>query len=369
MSWFVIPCLLAFSHGAPALPRLDPAVHARYAAISMLPEAGVCPMIATVRVVSLVQGEELADAERKRVRIDQPVTLYAVVEARDGDQDQVYSDAPLKMGRGVLSSSLWPAACPLAFTWYKVEAEAESYSNPGSEPTATISYAQTQWAQGWSVVADVHPTLMHDDFQDVQLGQGVMRYMVTARTEDAEVQSPGKECRESGAICRAVHAVSYRPDDSYIGYLHELFNTPYIYGSKRIKGGHQSDLLVGSDCADFAVYGKRRQIGKSGYDYTYTGGLRKLAGKRWSVDLDSEGYYQTNNKERLTFGPEGEIRPGNLINFEEGHVGVLYQDDGDGLLDTGDLIMHTLFREPEIVSIAHCRWGGIHGKEVLRFKK
>ena len=241
------------------------------------------------------------------------------------------------------------------------------WRTPGIQ-TSTISYAETEWKSGWSVPADVHPTLMHDDFADVGHGLGTMRYKLTATTAAQTLATEGTECRESGAVCRRVHTVAYRKDNSYLGYLHELFNCPYIYGSKRIKGGHQSDVLVGSDCADFAVYGKRRQRGKKKFGYTYTGGLYKLAKRRWKVSLDDEQFYVDKKKRRLTFGDGETIRPGDLINFEGGHVGVLVKDDGDGYLDTGDLIMHTLFREPEIVSIDDCRWGQVNGKEVLRLK-
>ena len=325
-----------------------------------------CPEIAEISIVSIVGEEGKADGRRKYVKAGEPVTLYAVVKVKTEGADVVYSQAPgIKRAH---APAEWPAACPVTLAWSKVEAKVESYNNAYSAPPSTISYAETEWKSGWSVPADVHPTLMHDDFADVGHGLGTMRYKLTATTAAQTLATEGTECRESGAVCRRVHTVAYRKDNSYLGYLHELFNCPYIYGSKRIKGGHQSDVLVGSDCADFAVYGKRRQRGKKKFGYTYTGGLYKLAKRRWKVSLDDEQFYVDKKKRRLTFGDGETIRPGDLINFEGGHVGVLVKDDGDGYLDTGDLIMHTLFREPEIVSIDDCRWGQVNGKEVLRLK-
>ncbi len=69
-----------------------------------------------------------------------------------------------------------------------------------------------------------------------------------------------------------------RNDDSYKGYLAELLNTPFIGIPKKIPGfGHQTDLSIGSDCAELAIYGKRRQ----GYDIPYCGpgGIKKYLRK------------------------------------------------------------------------------------------
>jgi hypothetical protein len=325
-----------------------------------------CPEVMKVSIVSRIGDSGEATGERKYARADQTVNLWVIVETRGAGR---FSDAPLKPAKDLRSSTAWPVACPVQIDWFKVEAQAESYNNAYSAPPAEIAYAETEWNSGWGVVADVHPTIMHDEFPDVKNGLGTMRYKAQAQTAAGTASSKGMECRESGAACRAIHTVVNRADDTYLGFLYELYNTPYIYGSKRIKGGHQSDLLVGSDCADFTVYGKRRQRGKKNFGYTYTGGLYKLASKRWKVSLDAEEFYIDKKTRRLTFGPEGTVRPGDLINFDGGHVGALVKDDGDGYLDTGDYVMHTLFREPETVPIKDCRWGSVDGKEVLRLKK
>jgi hypothetical protein len=304
-----------------------------------------------------VGADGRATPERKRVRADEEVTLFAVVRDAAG---RTWGAAP--------GAQAWPAGCRATVRWAKVEALPESYNNAGSLPAAPIAYAETPWSEGWSVAADVHPTRMHDPAPGVPGGYGVMRYRVRVETPAGTAASPGAECREGGAVCRAVHAVARRPDDTTLGYTYELMNTPYIYGSKPIRGGHQSDLLVGSDCADLVVYGLRRRHGERRFGYTYTGGLARLSTRRWKVTLDATGRYVDGKGRPLTFGgPDAELRPGDALNFEEGHVGVLVADDGDGVLDLDDLILHTFVREPEIVPIRDCRWPGIGGKEVLRF--
>lgn len=316
----------------------------------------VCPQARAVTIVSRVGGSR-ATADRKRVRAGEPVTLFAVVEDGRGQRWGVAPDA-----------NPWPDGCAATVRWSKVEADVAHYDNARSAAPAEIRYVETAWKEGWAVPADVHPTRMHDEYPDVATGYGVMRFKVAVETSGVVVASPGVECVRTGALCPAVHTVAIRPDDTFLGYLHELFNTPYIYGSKRIRGGHQSDLLVGSDCADLMVYGLRRLHGERRYPYTYTGGLAKYASRRWRVSLDAEGHYVDARGRRLTFGPTGEVRPGDLLNFEDGHVGALVADDGDGTLDLDDRIVHTLFREPEIVPIRDCRWSGIDGKEVLRLR-
>lgn len=326
-----------------------------------------CPSMKEVIIRASKDGEAVKKGGILYARGDEAVRLHAVVKGSLGGRKVSYGELPRT--KGISAPSTWPAECPVTLQWAKIEALPVAYNNAYSAPPAEIETTETRWLEGWSVAADVHPTKMHDEYPQVTSGYGTMRFKVTATTAAGELSSPGQECRRSGAVCPGVFTLSIRPDDTYIGYLHELLNAPYIYGSKRIKGGHQSDLLVGSDCADFAVYGKRRQSSRKKFDYTYTGGLYKLASKRTRVHLDAEDYYVDKKNRRLTFAPDGDVRPGDLLNLPDGHVGVLVRDDGNGFLDTGDYLMHTLFREPEIVPVREARWGNIDGKEVLRLKR
>ena len=326
-----------------------------------------CPTMKEVTIRTSREGKAVKEGGILYARGDQVVQLHAVIKGTLSGRKVSYGAPPDAMG--ISAPSAWPAECPVTLRWAKVEALPVAYNNAYLAPPAEIEITETEWTEGWTVTADVHPTRMHDEYPQVATGYGTMRFKVTATTAAGQVSSPGQECRRSGALCPAVFTLSYRPDDTYLGYLHELMNVPYIYGSKRIQGGHQSDLLVGSDCADFAVYGKRRQSSRKKFDYTYTGGLYKLASKRTKVHLDDEAYYVDARNRRLTFGADGAVRPGDLLNLPDGHVGVLVRDNGNGFLDTSDFLMHTLFREPETVPIKDARWGNIDGKEVLRLKR
>ena len=73
----------------------------------------------------------------------------------------------------------------------------------------------------------------------------------------------------SGAIYieSGVTQIVYRSGDSYLGYLSEHMRSPFIMYPKNTMPGHQTDLIIGSDCAEFAIYGFRRL----GYDIPYCG--------------------------------------------------------------------------------------------------
>jgi hypothetical protein len=140
--------------------------------------------------------------------------------------------------------------------------------------------------------------------------------------------------------------VSIRRDDSYLGYLTEMFGQPYIWASAGLSDkSHQSERLEGSDCADFVVYGARR-LGKS-IPYTWTGGLPEITNLLAAGTRGDDGVYRDAKGTPLPF-----TRAGDLILFPR-HVGALVEDRGAlGVLDDQDIMMHTLFDSPKQQPIA-----------------
>lgn len=109
--------------------------------------------------------------------------------------------------------------------------------------------------------------------------------------------------------------VTIREDDSYLGYLTELLGLPFVIPPKLIGSyGHQTDLRLGTDCAELAIYGKRRM----GFNIPYCGPRGILEYLKGTDDLN----------------------PGTIIHF--GHqVSILYEDRGNiGILDHEDLLIH-----------------------------
>lgn len=109
--------------------------------------------------------------------------------------------------------------------------------------------------------------------------------------------------------------VTIREDDSYLGLLTELIGLPFVLPPRILpQYGHQTDLRVGTDCAELAIYGMRR----TGRDIPYVGP---------SGILD---YLE----------PAPELKPGTIIHYGF-QVSVLYEDRGEkGQLDPEDLLIH-----------------------------
>lgn len=146
-------------------------------------------------------------------------------------------------------------------------------------------------------------------------------------------------------------------DSTYLGYLSELINTPFIHCPKREYGVHQTEGRIGSDCAAFAIYGKRRM----GYEIPYggphgivdyltpihSGYASHISGDTATLIGDSQG------KPIIIDSLDG-VWPGDIVHFGE-QVSVFYRDVGvKGVLDAHDLLLQNYMRGPELVSIREC---------------
>jgi hypothetical protein len=277
------------------------------------------------------------------------VTLYAVIEV--AGSSTVYSDAPSLELRGKRLTPVPLSRGPrVELTWNRIEPAAANYSN-GDGPSfhyEPIEYRATViagTAGASSIRADVRPTLTPDHGK----GVGTMRFQVVVRQGERTVASAGPSARRGGAsggLTDDVMRVSIRRDDSFLGYLTEMFGQPYIWASAgRSDRTHQSERLEGSDCADFVVYGARRM----GYDipYTWTGGLPKYTRLLGAGTRGPDGVYRDRRGKPVPF-----TAPGDIVLFPR-HVGVLTQDRGVlGVLDDQDLMVHTLFDSPKVEPIA-----------------
>ena len=300
-------------------------------------DSAIAIPITAVRVLASVDGGA-ATAGPIHARKDQRVTLYAAVEAGG----RWYTDAP------------WPRARPLArapharLTWNRIEPAAADYSNEDAAGFhfTPIDYRATKFdALAGEVSADVRPTLPPDPGD----GVGTMRYQLVVIQGDRTLATPGAEARRgrgSGGLTDAVMRVSIRRDDTYLGYLTEMFGQPYIWASAgTTDASHQSEHLEGSDCADFVVYGARR-MGKK-LSYTWTGGLPGVTKLLAAGTRGDDGVYRDGKGNPLPF-----TKVGDLVLFPR-HVGVLAKDRGTiGVLDDQDLMMHTLFDSPKEQAIA-----------------
>ncbi|MEL6133628.1 MAG: hypothetical protein AAFR59_09725 [Bacteroidota bacterium] len=64
------------------------------------------------------------------------------------------------------------------------------------------------------------------------------------------------------------HIYRVRQDNSYLGLLSEMLGVPFVLGPMKFPSGkHMTDEGLGVDCAELAIYAKRRQ----GYNIPYVG--------------------------------------------------------------------------------------------------
>ncbi|MBX7113028.1 MAG: hypothetical protein K1X64_01745 [Myxococcaceae bacterium] len=256
------------------------------------------------------------------------------------------------------------------FRWFKIEPTVESVDNTlPSFHFAPIRYQATELTACRNAavcMADVTPTVL----PKVALapGAGTMGFQLTAQRADGQkLASPGVESVKYGGLTTDVMRVTFRQDDTYLGYLTELINTPYIFGSAGPDGKNQSDLLIGSDCADLAVYGQRRLGKKATYTSSYA--IDQQAPLVVTATrLTPEGAVDSKSQPIRWGASKNELRAGDLVHFPNSrHVGVLWADRPPlGVLDANDLIIHTCWAAPRIEPLGDTRCASFPWR-VLRF--
>lgn len=134
-----------------------------------------------------------------------------------------------------------------------------------------------------------------------------------------------------------------RDSDTYLGYLSEMFNTPFILCPRTVRHGHQTEHRVGSDCVALAVYGRRR-MGKPIPFGTPSDITRYLTPLRQTVfgRSRSESVYRDEQRETIgTDCADGALCPGDIVHYHV-QVSVFLRDRGEpGVLDTADLLIHS----------------------------
>lgn len=154
--------------------------------------------------------------------------------------------------------------------------------------------------------------------------------------------------RYAGKVVQVV----VRTGDDYSDYLTELFGTPFIMApAPTAVGWHQTDQRVGSDCAAFATYGRRR-MGEP-VPYAGPGGivryLRPLASSPFTV-ISGDGTYRDSSGRTMRVGFAG-IRRGDIVHFGP-QVSVFHTDRGvRGRLDAEDMLIQSWRTTPHITTL------------------
>lgn len=238
-----------------------------------------------------------------------------------------------KRGQAVTLSARCTGAEVADVEWFKVEPTVGALDNTTPsfhfEPVTYQETAIDACRGKTDCPADVAPTVLAP--VKPLPGVGTMAYRVRVTLKDGRVlETPGASSTKYGGLTKDVHRVTVRADDTLLGYASELFNTPYIFGSAGPDGRNQSDLLIGSDCADLIIYARRR----SGRRATYTS----------SYEID---------RQAPPLKKDQPPRPGDLVHFPGSrHVAILFEDKPPvGVIDEDDLILHTCWAPPTVQRI------------------
>jgi hypothetical protein len=292
------------------------------------------------------------------------VVLLAAAPSR-GAQLRILSDVDggkpspewkyVKLGQRVtLHAELKPPEPSAQIAWFKLEPEVGSVDNTTpSFHFEKIPYraVEIEACRGNpDCPADINPTLTTATIPDV----GTMAFQAQAILPGGRtLATPGVEAIEYGGLSPKVHRVAVRRDDTYLGYVTELLNTVFIFGSAGPDGRNQTDRLIGTDCADMAVYGARR-MGKK-VDYTNTYNIDQAAPPvATAVSVDAQGVMLDAKGRPIQVGDgQGMVRPGDVLHFPHSrHVAVFYEDrEPKGVLDMGDLMLHACWAPPQIQPI------------------
>jgi hypothetical protein len=350
----------------PAAPPAPPSSPAPKPPAPKLGDPAAPGRVISAQVIGAIEDKSATDRPLY-ARAGQRVTLYAAVVVEQAGKRTLYSDAPQLQLAGKLAAALPLSRAPqVELRWNRIEPAAASMSN-GDTPKEfhfePIDYRATpiDGAAGRAAItADVRPTLTTDHGN----GIGTMRYQIVVLQGDRVIASPGPEARRgkgSGGLTDAVLRLSIRRDDTFLGYMTELYNQPYIWASEGLTPDtHQSERLEGADCADLMVYGQRRLGNKVAY--TWTGGLPQVTSLIAAGTRGPDGIYRDAHGQPIPFPQLGD-----LMLFPR-HVGALAADRGKpGILDDQDLIMHTLWDSPKEQAIADTGYAG-QPVEVRRFR-
>lgn len=279
-----------------------------------------------------------------------------------------------KKGQRVrLHATLTPDYKSASLRWYRIEPTDRALDNT----TPSFHYEKVHYVE--EEIAACHGERVCDvDVRPRHLpevpgleGLGTMAFKVRVRLPNGtELSTPGLESIERGGLSKDVFRVTVRQDDTYKGYLTELLNTPYIFGSDGPAGRHQADLLIGSDCADLTVYAARRAGKDVPYVSTWTIAEHAPEVTRAVAHASSGSDFVDAKGKRVRIGSgRGEVREGDLVLFPGSrHVGVLWEDRSPkGVLDSGDLMFHTCWAPPTVEAIGASRCASLPVR-ILRFR-
>ena len=296
--------------------------------------------------------------------------LYLVLEYENkfiGALDSFYSD-------GTLFKTTKAFSQPITISWCEIQPKLQGYSNLWSRSNAKQGNVHLEPIDYVKKSLPEYANKECLDFTQRTKKDNFGTYYVTADVilegkSFGQINTPFSETsplnqRYPFKIVQIVR----RPDDTYTGYLAELLHTPFIIAPMVTEDGyHETDMRMGSDCAAFAIYGRRRQ----GYRVSYCGprGIYKYLkeigkGPLWARKAFGTEIYASKHTQSVKVGVDG-IERGDIVHFGD-QVSVFYEDLGvNGLLDKDDLLFQCYNDAPHVTSIAN---SGFYPKPIRIFR-
>ncbi len=206
--------------------------------------------------------------------------------------------------------------------WYEIDPEQLNYdiSNSSKPYHSLISYkiAKLSSEKSLTIMKVTAGTIYFGLFDDNDS---------LVKNGELNEKRPLQSCYDN------IFQIVVRENDSYRGYLTELINTPFILPPTFINGfGHQTDLRIGSDCAELAIYGKRRM----GYNIPYVGPSGIV---NFLDEIKKDSLFE-----------------GCILHFGF-QVSVLYKDNGKkGKLDADDILIQSLEGKACLTEFRYCSY-------------
>jgi hypothetical protein len=198
-----------------------------------------------------------------------------------------------------------------------------------------IEYFATEvrpWADG-AAAARIPAAITSGDPRAMQVpGVGTVRYQAALRLPSGEiVASPGVEAVDAFGLTPAVHRVSLRRGDDFLGWLSGYLLVPEVFGSAGGGKNHQTERFTGADCADVMVGARRRAGARLAYTNVAGPAEARAPGRR----------RDDARRRRAARAAITGVAPGDLIRIDYGgaltghtprgwdHVAALWEDRSD----------------------------------------
>lgn len=177
------------------------------------------------------------------------------------------------------------------------------------------------------------------------------------------LRAPDGDRVDALGLSRDVLRVSFRRDDSYLGWLGTYFGVPNVFGSNGNSRDHQTDRYTGADCADVLV-GALRAMGRREVPYLSVAQIGAAAVRRSSARvIEADGTIR-DRADPPRWGRD--LAPGDLVTLGYlddaaqslprawDHIAALVADaNGNGVLDGADTIRHVTHRGLDETPLVH----------------